>query len=254
MRLFLFLHFALVMTLHAAEPVSLAGAMQRSDVGVTLGSSLPLAITIKNRSGAPLTIVQPAGLICRATGSEARIVTLRALEVTVAANSTADLTVPAAILRAGASSGAFSLTAEAEPRMEPLLAYLAGHNGVPRTTAQLLVRCVIDDIGFATWQHSLRLEPGAEPASEEIVAAVDALGILRAIQPEGRFALAADPALKLRALRNPVARRKAMQFYGIDLPEAPLPPELGTLLHTKPGDNCPICRQRTLMQPREDGL
>jgi hypothetical protein len=60
--------------------------------------------------------------------------------------------------------------------------------------------------------------------------------------------LAGDSELKLRALRNPWCRAKAMQVYGLSLGDGAVPPDLGQLLHTKPGDNCPICRQRALME------
>jgi hypothetical protein len=70
--------------------------------------------------------------------------------------------------------------------------------------------------------------------------------VLREIAPTASFALAKDPELKLRALRNPWCRTKAMQLYGIALPEiAPgQAPDLGQLLHTKANDNCPVCRLR----------
>jgi hypothetical protein len=135
-----------------------------------------------------------------------------------------------------------------------LLTYFASHNDVPRMTAQLLVLCVTSDITFAPWRKFLGDQPGSEPAPQEVVAAIDALGTLREIEPQRTFALAADTELKLRAYRNPVARGKAMQVFDTSLPDAPLPPTLGSLLHTKAGDNCPICRQRALMQPRDDGL
>jgi hypothetical protein len=76
--------------------------------------------------------------------------------------------------------------------------------------------------------------------------------VLREISPDKTFALASDSELKLRALRNPWCRAKAMQLYGMTIPgDAPpgaVPPDLGQLLHTKPGDNCPICRMRAQMQ------
>ena len=92
----------------------------------------------------------------------------------------------------------------------------------------------------------------AHPTPAEVTQAVDALGILHTIAPGQQFAIANDSGLKLRALRNPWCRAKAMQLYGIALPAASgadgQVPDLGQLLHTKPGDNCPICRQRALMQ------
>ncbi|HYR59403.1 MAG TPA: hypothetical protein VEO95_12270, partial [Chthoniobacteraceae bacterium] len=198
----------------------------------------------------------PAGLICASAQEGDRVITLRAAEIVVPAKQAADATIPAAPLSTRSPAGTRSLrpTADSEPRLASLLEYFARNNDVPRLTAQLLVVCVIEDASFAQWRASLGAQPGSEPAPQEIVAAIDALGVLRQVHPQRTFALANDGELKLRALRNPVARIKAMQLYGLALPDAPLPPELSTLLHTKPGDNCPICRQRALMQPREDGL
>ena len=76
-------------------------------------------------------------------------------------------------------------------------------------------------------------------------------GILRTVAPSQTFALGSDSGLKLRALRNPWCRAKAMELYGITIPATTADgqvPDLGQLLHTRPGDNCPICRQRALME------
>ena len=88
------------------------------------------------------------------------------------------------------------------------------------------------------------------PTPAEVTQAIDALGILRTLAPAKAFALATDDGLKLRALRNPWCRAKAMQIYGITLPagDGAAPPDIGQLLHLKPDDNCPICRQRAQMQ------
>jgi len=95
---------------------------------------------------------------------------------------------------------------------------------------------------------------GSGPAPTEIAAAIDALGVLREIAPERKFALASDDELKLRALRNPFSRAKAMQLYGMTLPDGLVAPDLQQLLHTKPGDNCPICRMRAQMPDAGNGL
>jgi hypothetical protein len=188
-----------------------------------------------------------------------KLVALRSAELAVAAKSSAEMSIPAAALstREVDRVQAFDLTEETRPALGTLLEYLQTHDDVPRITAQLLVLCLEENVSFSKWKDVLGRQstpgkPGNTP--DEVTSAIDALGLLRQWYPQRTFALAADPELKLRALRNPVARVKAMQLYDLALPDAPLPPALGTLLHTKPGDNCPICRQRALMQPREDGL
>jgi len=45
-----------------------------------------------------------------------------------------------------------------------------------------------------------------------------------------------------------------MQLYGMTLPDGLVAPDLQQLLHTKPGDNCPICRMRAQMPDAGNGL
>ena len=92
------------------------------------------------------------------------------------------------------------------------------------------------------------------PTPSDITQAIDVLGLLRKIAPEQTFALATDNGLKLRALRNPWCRAKAAQLYGLDNGDGGVAPDLGQLLHTKVGDNCPICRQRALLQQPANDL
>ena len=63
-------------------------------------------------------------------------------------------------------------------------------------------------------------EPAGQvhPTPAEITQAIDALGVLREIVPAQTFALGSDAELKLRALRNPWCRAKAMQLYGMTIP------------------------------------
>ena len=100
----------------------------------------------------------------------------------------------------------------------------------------------------------MREPAGATPeaARDALIEALDAAGILHTIAPASTFRLASDPELKLRALRQPALRTKALGLFGMTIPgdAAPgqTPPDLSQLLHTKPGDNCPICRMRAQMQ------
>ncbi len=256
MRLFSLVLLAVTAGAWAGEILTLAGALAQPKFHGELRGGDALTVSIENRSDTPVTVAQPAGLICASTSGEDRVITMRAIQIDVPAHQSAETAIPCAAIssRQPAREGRRRLTTDAEPRLAGLLDYFARHNDVPRLTAQLLVLCVTEDIAFAAWRRFLGTEPGSEPSSQEIVAGVDALGVLREVCPSRTFALGADAELKLRALRNPVARGKAMQLYGLALPDAPLPPDLGTLLHRKPGDNCPICRQRALMLPREDGL
>ena len=96
--------------------------------------------------------------------------------------------------------------------------------------------------------------PPAAPTPAPIAA--DASNILREMN-ENEASARVNPELKLRALRNPLTRAKAMQFYGIEMPADAADasaPNLNQLLHTQPGDNCPVCRAREKMQAPANDL
>jgi hypothetical protein len=264
MRLLLLFAAMLAFALPAGADLTLADALRRTDLQckITGSGHGAVQIAIENRGETPATIDQPAALICAATAGDDRVITLRSVQFTVNPKATTTVTIPAAALsiRNGGANQTFRATAETEPRLDALLAWLAKNNDAPRITSQLAVLCLLDDVTFGQWQQFLapqRVPPSTTPTPAEIVAAVDALGLLRTVAPDRTFALASDGELRLRALRNPWSRAKAAQLFGIADPAGDgvvaTPPDLGTLLHTKANDNCPICRQRSLMQPREDG-
>jgi len=208
-----------------------------------------LTLTLRNPAKAPLTISLPAGAIARGAATKSRVVSLRAVSTEVPAEGATEITLPVVALSSQSPihPEAFAFTADAEPRLAGLLKALADQPDAPRPTAQLAAFCLLEDITFTHWRQFLGTEK-AQPTPAEITQAIDALGLLRAAAPERKFALAADSDLKLRALRNPWSRAKAMVVYGLDLGDGAVPPDIRQLLHTSVGDNCPICRQRTLLQ------
>lgn len=247
--------------LRAAEPgLSLGAALKRPELvcKVSAENWQALTVSIANTGKTPVLLEQPAGLIASGVNDGARLITLRPVKQEIAPASHVDLMIPAAALASGKAVAAqeFRLTEESEPRLTALLDYLARNDDVPRETAQLAVFAVLENFNFSQWRHFLsgKAENPPEPTPAQVTAAVDALAIVRRVYPDKTFALSEDTELKMRALRNPWSRAKAAQLYGLDGPAAPLPPDIGTLLHTKPGDNCPVCRQRALLQPREDGF
>ncbi len=236
-----------------APPLPLETALQKTTLcaKITGNSRDQLRFSIANTSPDAARISIPAGLILKASNGN-RIIVLRSAEISVAGRGTADAELPTAALssRNGAATQPFSVTGDSEPRLANLLRFLASHDDIPRATSQLLVLAVLENTTFAQWQKFLALQraPNAT-TSRETAHAIDALGLLREIAPAEQFALARDNELKLRALRNPVTRAKAVQLYGIALPEEPGissagAPNLKQLLHTQPGDNCPTCRMR----------
>jgi hypothetical protein len=242
------------------SPVPLREALARKTLAVTIRGNARDQLTIAVRNTAPeaAAIEIPAGLVC--TGEAGSVVTLRSATLAVPAGQSAEAVLPvvARSVKNGCAEQSFAVAADAIPAVDPLLKYLATRNDFPKATAQLAALALLEDVTFAKWQEFLApqraADAGPAPLPAEIATAVDALGVLREIAPGSKFALASDDELKVRALRNPIARAKAMQLYGLALPEGLPAPNLQQLLHTKPGDNCPICRMRAQMQDAGNGL
>ncbi len=247
------------------EPAALplAQALTRADVKCAWSGNGrdQLSLAISNSSATPISITIPAGFIAASRTGGDKLIVLRTAPITIAARASADVALPVIALAAKNANIAqpYQATNDTEPRLTDLLKFLADKPDkpdAPRATAQLAALAILEDLTFPQWLQILsQPRPGEppdpnHPTPAEITQAIDALGILRTIAPAKNFALATDGELKLRALRNPWCRVKAMQLYGITLPtsDGAVPPDLGQLLHTKVGDNCPICRQRAQMQ------
>ena len=222
-----------------------------------------LELTLRNTSPTAVTVAIPAGLIAEGHDKPDRVVVLRKAEASVPAQGAVDIALPVAALSSKPSGAtqSFNLTTATEPRLTPLLDYLGNQPDAPRATVQVTVLCLLENLSYPQWLQSLASSPAAgaiakdpHPTPAEVTQAVDVLGLLRQLAPRQTFALAGDSELKLRALRNPWCRAKAMQIYGLSLGDGAVPPDLGQLLHTKPGDNCPICRQRALLEKGSSDL
>ena len=253
----LLLLLAIALPAFAAD-MPLAQALQRAELRCTLTGNGrdALTLTAANPGTEPLTIAIPAGLICAASGD--RILVVRAARLTVPPGGSAEARLPTVALSAKnlCAPRAFVPTQDSAPALAPLLRLAAERADLPNDTTQLLALALLEDIAFTPWQDFLAPQRSREAADQphptpaEVTLAIDVLGLLRQLAPDRQFALATDAGLKLRALRNPWARAKAVQLYGLDA--VALPPDIGQLLHARPGDNCPICRQRTKMQSPPD--
>jgi hypothetical protein len=226
-------------------------AIQRA----TLEGQRQVTLEVQNKGAAPADFKLPAGSIFQGAGGT-RLITLREATATVPAGGAGDVAIPAASLSDGVPGPAgqtATLTADSEPRLKPLLQYLAAKNDVPRGTSQCAVLALLNNVSYAQWQQfETQSVPDAAP-TDTLLEALDAIAILRDIAPQGAFQLQSDPELKLRALRQPGTRAKALQLFGMTIPgdtatPGQTPPNLGQLMHTKEGDNCPICRMRAQMQ------
>jgi hypothetical protein len=223
----------------AAEP-PLTGTTNGRDEVVITGSA----------GHRPAVARIPAGTIFQTRAGDS-VTTLREAPLPITNPAPSEVRIPAAALslkNQREPNQPATATTETDPRLASLLKLLATQPDLPRTTSQCAVFVLTEDLTFAQW---LAFRAGAKP-DEPLLEAIDALTILRVAEPQKSFRLAQDQNLKLRALRHPGTRGKAGQLYGLALPgdtaPARTPPDLGQLLHTKPGDNCPICRMRSQMQ------
>jgi hypothetical protein len=210
-----------------------------------------LVVEIFNRGAEKTAVDIPAGLIATAA-SGARIATIRAASLEIAAGGKAEAVIPAVPFSASnrAQDESYAATNDEMPALRPLLDYSAKTNDLPRPTAQLTALLLLEDVSAVKWCDFL----GHEPTADEIATAIDALALAQQLAPAKTFALAQDADLRLRALRQPLVRAKAMQVFGIIAPEGVPVPDIKQLLHIRPGDNCPICRMRAQMEKAVNGL
>lgn len=245
-----------VVAARATPALPLAAALESRQLRVEASGNGrdQLTLTLHSLSPHPLIVSLPAGLIAASSQTKDRVIALRAATAEVPAHGAVEVALPVAALSSmnGAAAQPFTIAADSEPRLAALLASLANQPDAPRPTAQLAVLGLLEDVTFAQWRQFLGPTTEAQPTPAEVTQAIDALGLLRTVAPERAFALAADADLKARALRNPWCRAKAMAIYGLDFGDGAVPPDLRQLLHTQAGDNCPICRQRALMQKPAD--
>lgn len=216
-----------------------------------------LTIGINNQSSDAASIEVPAGLV--AVGkSGARVATIRAASMQIEKGQTGELVVPVVplSLKNGATSEGFTLLRDRVDALQPFIDLSAKQNDLPRATAQLAALLLLENVEFAQWQEFLNREPHTEqrPTPADVAAAIDAISIVRKLSPDRKLAIADDPEFRLRALRNPWSRAKAMQLFGMNPPEGVPIPDLNQLLHTRPGDNCPVCRLRTQGADPSNGL
>ena len=248
--------FGLVTVLADAPPTPLATALEGRKLSFEANGNGrdQLTFTLKNASPTPVTVAIPAGLIATGAAPEDRVVVVREAMATVPAQNALEVSLPVVALssKSAAKQQPFTLQTASEPRLTPLLKALADQPDAPRPTVQLAVLGLLEDINFAQWRQFSGATGDMQPTPAEITQAIDALGLLRVAAPQGTFALGNDTELKLRALRNPWSRAKAVALYGLDPGGDAVAPDLRQLLHTQPGDNCPICRQRALMQKQGD--
>jgi hypothetical protein len=207
-----------------------------------------VTLQLSNAGTGKLKVELAAGSIFKGEG-ESRVATIRQAALEIEAGHSAEASIPAVPLSAknGAKPGKLELTRATSAELQPLLEYSARRDDLPRATAQVAALLLTENIKYAEWVAFLRAEPTTEarPTPTDVVAAVDGLAIARELRPQREFALYQDAEFRLKAVRNPWSRAKAMQLFAMAAPEGVVAPDIGQLLHSKPGDNCPICRMRT---------
>jgi hypothetical protein len=231
----------------------LSEALARTDLrGVVRGngeSELTFAFT--NPGNVALSIEVPAGLLGAAPDGS-KMLTLRQARLELPPGQAGELAVPAisVSMRRAKAEQPYTIEQTTVPALQPLLDYSAAHDDLPRTTAQLIALLMLEEMTFTHWREYL----GHEPSPLDVVSAVDALTITRQLKPAQKLPLVEDAEFRLRALRQPFARAKALQLFEMNSPEGVPVPDVSQLLHTKPGDNCPVCRMRSQMEKSKSEL
>lgn len=216
-----------------------------------------LTVVVSNQSSDSTSIEVPAGLVAIGK-SGVRVATIRSASMQIAKGQAGEIVVPIVplSLKNGTTAELFTIVPDRVEALQPLIELSAKENDLPRATAQLAALLLLENVEFAPWQEFLRREPLNEPrpTPSDIAAAIDAISIARKLAPERKLTIADDPEFRLRALRNPWSRAKAMQLFGMNPPEGVPIPDLNQLLHTRPGDNCPVCRLRAQSSDPSNGL
>jgi hypothetical protein len=249
---------------HAAAmalPLADALTVPSLNASLRLDASGNVFFEARNTSSTLHSINVPAGSVLLAADS-ARWLTIRDARIDLAPGEKTDTRLPAvsmSILQK-AAAGPLSISSEQTGGYEGLILFSKAHDDLPRPTAQLATWILIENITYAQWIATLTAGSApADPATfplppEHLITAIDALAIVRGLHPERTFALADAAEFRVRALRFPATRARAMTLFGIAPPEGIPETSLQDLLHTKPGDNCPICRWRGKMSAPASGF
>jgi hypothetical protein len=240
-----------------AVPIADAQSNAQLKVEVRGDGRSQLTVVVDNHSSDPAAIDVPAGLVALGK-SGSRVATIRAAKMDIPAGKVGEIVLPIVplSLKNGATVEPFQLERDRIDALKPFLEWSGKQNDVPRATSQLAALLLLGNVDFTQWQEFLRREPLVEPrpTPADVAAAVDAISVVRQLAPDRKIAIAEDPEFRLRALRNPWSRAKAMQLFGMNPPEGVPVPDLNQLLHTRPGDNCPICRLRSQSADPSNGL
>ena len=234
--------------------MSLEEVARQTDLKVEFSSDgrteLHCAFTSKVKEAVSVEV--PIGLVAQ-SGDGQRIATIRAASVQLPPRQIVDLTLPIVPLASSNGIGVvpFSLSNETIGKLQPLFKYSSDHNDLPRATAQLTALILLENVNLARWENFLRKDP---LSSFDVTVVIDALGLAQKMAPDVAFDLAKDPELRLRAIRNPISRPKAMKLFGLEAPDGISIPSIDSLLHTGTGDNCPICRLRAKTATGGNGL
>lgn len=247
-------------TASLARPLSEVLADPRLDASFRLDAAGEVIFKARNTGTEAQVIAIPAPTVLATAGS-ARWFTIREAEIVLAPGERTEMRIPALrmSMQHQPAPGPLTLSAEKPACLDALIHFSKAHDDLPRPTAQLAAWMLLEDISYPQWIATLAAGSTPPDAArftvppEQLSTGIDALAIAKGLFPGRAFALAQAPEFRMRVLRFAKTRPKAMALFGMTAPEGIPEASIEDLLHTKPGDNCPICRWRGKMRALDSG-
>ncbi len=179
-----------------------------------------------NHEAQPVRLSIPAGQSFESASGSVVLERARVIEFQPGETRLEDLATLAAASTNHLADRTFSPSATPQPKLEPLLEYLADHPEVSVSAAQTAALAIMENLPanafakFAEAGNDLPNQWDTTAFKVETADIVEALILLRQMGlPDEQLAITVDPQTKIEAMIDPLAHALAMRYYDIK-PEA----------------------------------